>query len=704
MKKMKLNIQRFASGTVSLGTSGSLAGQIVWSSSSNGTAANSSTMNASLQIRRTDSYTTTGTFKYGWRVGGANTENVSWYGTIGSSWVTITTHSGTVAHNSDGTGSCYISGWVTGPSGTSLANKTVSGNATVTLDKIARQASITSVSDFTDEGNPVLNYNNPAGNSVSSLQACITNSSGNTTYAAYRDVSKTGSSYTFSLTTTERNALRNATPNSNTLTVKFYLKTVISGTTYYSSVSKTMTITNANPTFSNFTFADVNSTTTALTGNNQYNINGYSKIRATITSANKATANKGASMSKYRFAIGNSSTDISYSSSATVTGDISNAPNGTYNVYAIDSRNNSTLVTKLASRVINYTAIAFTTSSCKVERNNGGVGSNAILTYSGTFWNGNFGAVTNSIKSVKYEFKKTSSSTWVTGTTSITPTISGNTFSFSGQVRSNESGYTFALNSSYDFRITITDKLSTKTITLTPMSSGIPNLSLADDGVGIMCDYDENLGGNLQVGGFRAFEYLGYISDVLETSSEYKVGFGRYGSSTSNIPSYINHYGTAIYLPLGDSNKGYQVVLIGNSNNSSTIYQHKMAINSYVNNSWVGWRYIDNFDSYSTSQETMVGTWTNNKPIYRKVIQTTTTAGENRISRSTLSSNIETFTKIDGYTIQPNTGIVVPISYYNNSADWANYYIRTDYIVLRTGSNYGFGSTYITFEYTKTTD
>lgn len=544
MNKIKLNIQRFASGTVSLGTSGALAGQIVWSSTSNGTSANSSTINASLQIRRTDSYSTTGTFKYGWRVGGANTENVGWYGTISSSWVTITTHTGTVNHNADGTGSCYISGWVTGPSGTSLSGNTVSGNATVTLDKIPRQANITSVSDFNDEGNPVVNYSNPAGNSVSSLQVCIMNSAGTTTYVSYRDVSKTGTSYTFNLTTAERNTLRNATPNSNTLAVRFYLKTVISGSTYYSYVDKTMSIVNANPTFSNFTFADVNSTTTALTGNNKYNINGYSKIRATITSENKATANKGASMSKYRFTIGNSSTDISYSSSATVTGDISNAPNGTYNVYAIDSRNNSTLVTKLASRVISYNPVSFTTSACKVERTNSGVGTGAILTFSGYIWNYSFGAVNNSIKNIKYEFKKTSSSTWITGTTDITPTINGTTFSFSGEVRSNETGYTFALNSSYDFRITITDQLSTKTITLTPMSSGIPNLSLADDGVGIMCDYDETLGGDLQVGG----SVLDISQITTNKNNITKLFNHQFQSSTSNTISITPTYNCYIVV------------------------------------------------------------------------------------------------------------------------------------------------------------
>lgn len=133
-----------ASGTIWLSsTIGTLQGKIEWSSYSNGSSANSSTVTATLYIARTDGYTTTGTFDWGFNVGGI-TDSGGWYGGLTGNWValkTITNYN--VAHNSDGTGSCWISGYANGPSGTSMSGHSVSGNQTVTLDSIPRYANIT---------------------------------------------------------------------------------------------------------------------------------------------------------------------------------------------------------------------------------------------------------------------------------------------------------------------------------------------------------------------------------------------------------------------------------------------------------------------------------------------------------------------------------------------------------------------------------
>ena len=127
--------------------------------------------------------------------------------------------------------------------------RNVSGSGSWSLPTIPRQANLTSAPDFNDEANPTINYSNPAGNNVSSLDACIS-LTGARDDISYRAVSKTGSSYTFNLTTAERNVLRNACTNSNTLSVIFYLRTVIGGNTFHSTITKTMTIVNGNPTFS----------------------------------------------------------------------------------------------------------------------------------------------------------------------------------------------------------------------------------------------------------------------------------------------------------------------------------------------------------------------------------------------------------------------------------------------------------------------
>ena len=59
-----------ASGTISLGTIGYMTAQIVWSSSSNGSTANSSNVTATLQVAKTHSYSTWGTWTGKLNIGG----------------------------------------------------------------------------------------------------------------------------------------------------------------------------------------------------------------------------------------------------------------------------------------------------------------------------------------------------------------------------------------------------------------------------------------------------------------------------------------------------------------------------------------------------------------------------------------------------------------------------------------------------------
>ena len=255
-----------------------------------------------------------------------------------------------------------------------------------------------------------------------------------------------------------------------------------------------------NGTFNNFEFEDVNPTTLALTGNNQVCINGFSNIKATISVLNKAEAIKSATMSKYRFSISNISTDISYKDDSNVSGVINNAKSGTFNVFAIDSRNNSTLVTKLAQSEINYEPIYIDKQNSKIERDDNRVGDNAILTLNGTLWNDDFGDVVNSITSVTYRLKKTDSSTWIDGTTTITPTITDDKFTFTGLIASDNLDTSWDLEASYNVEVTIEDELSISTAEFI-LNSAIPTMSLDKNGVGIMCAYDNSIGGALQVAG-----------------------------------------------------------------------------------------------------------------------------------------------------------------------------------------------------------
>ena len=93
----------------------------------------------------------------------------------------------TLSHKNDGSRSFSAS--AQGALYSSSINSTGSGSWSLTA--IPRQATITSAPNFNDEQSPVLKYSNPAGNAVTSLQACIS-LDGSASDIAYRDISKTG--------------------------------------------------------------------------------------------------------------------------------------------------------------------------------------------------------------------------------------------------------------------------------------------------------------------------------------------------------------------------------------------------------------------------------------------------------------------------------------------------------------------------------
>lgn len=213
------------------------------------------------------------------------------------------------------------------------------GNGEWSLPTIPRAATVTSAPNFNDTSNPVLKYSNPAGNSVSTLQACIADTSANV-IVSYRNISKTGSSYTFNLTDAERNALRAKTPNSNSMTVRFYVMTVIGGVTYRNYGTATMTIVNANPTFS-VAYLDTNSVTTSITGNNQKIIQNQSILRINVSNAQ---ALKSATLKTATCTIlgTNYSANITNAAAMLNIGAVNTSSNLTVAVKVTDSRGNST--------------------------------------------------------------------------------------------------------------------------------------------------------------------------------------------------------------------------------------------------------------------------------------------------------------------------------------------------------------------------
>jgi len=388
-------------------------------------------------------------------------------------------------------------------------------------------AKISSASNYNIGTNTSISFTNPSGSTVN---AWIEDGNGNVLCSKRTGVS---SPYTFQWSASDNNLHYAATPNSNTLNVKVVLNTVCNGTSYRNTVDKVATVTNANPTFSTFTFADVNSTTTALTGNNQKFIKGYSNVKTTITTTNKATAQKSATMVKYRTEIGSLTKEGTYSSSASVEMQINKVTTGTMVVKAIDSRSNVTSITKTAT-MISYADVVIKNMS--IVRQNG-IGTTANIIGNGTYTNVNFGAVSNAITKIEYRQKTKNGSfgSWSDITSKFT---TGN-----GTFANNTSSNTltgFTVGTQYVAEIRVTDKLSsvTRSVEITSGDSTLClNRSKKMIGVGKIPDRTLPEGSGdfkgtvkateirLQQMRFKGISYIVTTSSKISASTNYTVPF-----------------------------------------------------------------------------------------------------------------------------------------------------------------------------------
>ena len=247
-----------------------------------------------------------------------------------------------VTHNADGTfpSTAYTASIQTG---WSLGEANVSGNITSSqIPKIDRYPILLTAPNFTDEDNPTITYSTNIGFENARTYAYIGRLDW-TGIISSREVNISDGSYTFELTDSERNALRNETPNSNTIEVLFLLLTQAGGNNYWSTMQRTLTIINANPTF-NVAYQDTNATTLAITNNNQQIIQNNSTLQVNITNA---TALKGSTLSSVDINInGVITTDtISTATKDLNIGTINVANNINATVILKDSRNNTTTIT-----------------------------------------------------------------------------------------------------------------------------------------------------------------------------------------------------------------------------------------------------------------------------------------------------------------------------------------------------------------------
>lgn len=347
----------------------------------------------------------------------------------------------TVPHNVDGSKTVSMSmSWSANFNPTSG-----SASGSISLTNIPRQANLTAAPDFNDEQNPTITYSNPAGNAVSSLQACIS-LTGSTDDIAYRDISKTGTSYTFNLTDAERKVLRQNTTGSNSRTVIFYVKTDIGGNTFYSTLNKNFTVINNAPTLTPV-LKDTGPVSTTLTGDNTKMIRYFNSIQATTGAA----AKKEATISSQ--SITNGSQTISAAS-----GNFNNTDNNVFKFKTTDSRGNS--VTKTVTMpMVNYVPL-----TCNVDGKVHLIAAdstkvNLEFTVSGNYFNGSFGAANNSL-TLAYSMTDSDGNT-TTGTLTVPASgFSDNTYSVKQTITN------LNYKNSYVITVTASDEI-TKNLTAT---------------------------------------------------------------------------------------------------------------------------------------------------------------------------------------------------------------------------------------------
>lgn len=291
----------------------------------------------------------------------------------------------------------------------------------------------------------------------------------------------------------------------NAIEGTYYVKTTYSGNVRNSASKKyTIDAETCKPIMSVVTYEDINSTTLALTDDNQSLILGYSTIQVTVPANNKAIAKYDATITGYKIENGTNISNIVPEEDGEDVILTILATSGIINVYAIDSRGQSGVYQIVNTATIDYMSITKNQNPIAQRTDStgdpNGVGEYVKITLGGAFWNQSFGLVTNSIKSITYQYANSKTpETLIDGTTTIVETITDNNYSVS-QLILGDTAQGFDISNSYIINVIVSDELSSTTFTMN-LGSAVPHIAYSEHGVSIMGKYNETAGGLLQIAG-----------------------------------------------------------------------------------------------------------------------------------------------------------------------------------------------------------
>lgn len=385
-----------------------------------------------------------------------------------------------VAHDSNGEKTVYASfSFQTG-----ISAGTITGSTSKKLTTIPRVSEVSLSKKNFNIGETITIYTNRK--SANFTHTAVIKFNGQTVRT------QTGIDASYSWNTNELFA---KIPNQNQANGTVELTTYSGGTKIgTSTVNFTGYVVNSDPIFNNFDCEDTNTVTKTLTGNNQKYIRKYSNLKVTITSANKMTTKNSATPKYYNIVVGNKIEKLDYSTSE-ISKTINNMDDNTVIVFAVDSRGNQKDKTKSLD-IVEYSETVL--QSVKIERKEG-VGETVLISLSGKYANINFGAKTNTVKSIQFRKKsktETEFGSWVEIKQLVTINTENGTFSCDSK---EITGQTFILGVEYDIEVQVKDELSSDTEPVSLNSGKVLLSALKNKGISVGGIYDENLGGPLQL-------------------------------------------------------------------------------------------------------------------------------------------------------------------------------------------------------------
>lgn len=490
--------------------------KVVYSYTQN-VSANTSTITAELYVHR-DGYgpsTDTSCTAY-ININGSRAMTYTSGFTVGSSWVKIGgTCTETVSHNDDGGKIVNLTGYFDSTISSKLRNLNVSRN--ITLATIPRRSQITASASAFNIGDSITIYTNRKSTSFTHAV--------NLYFGSYATTLSYGiiDSYVWN-TASWADAMYQQIPNSNigTGTLRLITYDADNSVIGYTELSITARVADSDPTFTGFTYQDVDSNTVALTGNSSTIVQTKSSIQVSVKGA---AAKNHATVSSYKVQYG--SKTITSSTDVVNFGTVSNSDNLTVSV--IDSRGNS-IQQSVYLQTTPYAAP--TIPSLSLGRVND-IEASTILECNGTFADI---IVSAGQYSLKYRYKATTSSTW-SDYVAISPSMDGSGFSFNALIGN------FDIDQSFNFEIAAFDYYtSTTKSALLPTAK--PVLSIRDGRIGIN-KIPENgaldVGGDIYISGSKTY------NDGYHPNSDTVGGLHILRGSASGTNATQTAYGSIYY-------------------------------------------------------------------------------------------------------------------------------------------------------------